>query len=258
MPELIEIEYYRQAAEAALGRTISSIETPDAAYMKRLGAADFTAALIEHRIEALRRIGKLLLADLSSGPVLGMRFGMTGRIIVDDHAPIDVLEYSSDRNEPAWDRFVVNFADGGSLRMRDPRRLGGVELDPDESALGVEASTVTEPQLRALLGTSRSKLKARLMDQSRLAGLGNLLTDETLWRASISPVRLAGALRPDEIEHLASMIRATVADLTARGGSHMGDLQGERVDGHCPLDGAELRRDKVGGRATIWCPEHQL
>lgn len=257
MPELIEIEYYRQAALPAIGREIAGIETPDVAYLKRSIVGDFESALTGHHIIGLRRRGKLLLADLSVGPVLGMRFGMTGRIIVDEHAPIDVLEYSSDRNDPAWDRFVIVFADGGSLRMRDPRRLGGVELDPDEALLGPEASTVTTEELTGALGTSASKLKARLMDQSRLAGLGNLLTDETLWRAGIDPSREAKAISADEVEMLAACIRSTVADLTEKGGSHMGDLQSERTGGHCPLDGTELRREKIGGRATIWCPEHQ-
>lgn len=257
MPELIEIEYYRQAALASLGRKIKAVETPDPAYLKRSTAPDVDSALVGYEIESLRRRGKLLLADLSSGPVLGMRFGMTGRIIVDDAAPIEVLEYSSDRNDPAWDRFIIQFGDGGSLRMRDPRRLGGVELDPDEHALGPEASTVTAVELTQTLGTSSSKLKARLMDQARLAGLGNLLTDETLWRAGLDPNRLAKALSVDEVSGLADHIRSTVADLTSKGGSHMGDLQSERAGGHCPLDGAELKRTKIGGRATVWCPRHQ-
>lgn len=258
MPELIEIEYYREAALAAVGRTIESIETPDDWYLKGVTPALLKSALVGHQIEGLRRRGKLLLADLTSGPVMGMRFGMTGRIIVDDSAPIDVLEYSSDRNDPQWDRFVIHFGDGGSMRMRDPRRLGGVEVDPDESALGIEASTVNTEQLAGVFGASKTKLKARLMDQSKLAGLGNLLTDETLWRAGLRPERTVDTLDMAAIDHLADTIRSTVGELTERGGSHMGDLQGERVGGHCPLDGAELVRTKVGGRATIWCPQHQL
>lgn len=257
MPELIEVEFYRQAAEAALARPISAIRTPDDWFIKGVTPKQVSDALKANSFTAARRRGKLLMLDTANGPVLGLRFGMTGRIIVDDQAPIDQLEYSSDRNDPAWDRFGVTFADGGTLVLRDPRRLGGVELDPDERALGVEASTVDADDLAAALGTSRSALKARLMDQSRLAGLGNLLTDETLWRAGLDPTRPANSLDADAVEHLAEAIRATVADLTERGGSHSGDLQSERSGGACPLDGTELRRDKVGGRTTLWCPEHQ-
>ena len=82
-----------------------------------------------------------MLVD-TDGPVLGLRYGMTGRILVDDTAPIAALEYSSDRDDPAWDRFGLDFAGGGSLVIRDPRRLGGVELDPDESKLGPDAVVI--------------------------------------------------------------------------------------------------------------------
>ena len=131
--------------------------------------------------------------------VLGLRFGMTGRLLVDDDAAIAQLEYSSDRNDPAWDRFALHFDDGGRMVMRDPRRLGGVELDPDESRLGVDAWTITAPELSDRLAGSRTALKARLMDQGRIAGLGNLLTDEILWRVGLAPVRQAGSLTDDEV-----------------------------------------------------------
>lgn len=257
MPELIEVEYYRVAAEAALNRTVVSVQAPDDWFLKDVTARQVRSALKGTQFTEARRRGKLLTLDTAAGPVLGLRFGMTGRIIVDEAAPIDQLEYSSDRDDPAWDRFGVTFEDGGSFTIRDPRRLGGVTLDPDESALGPEASTVDAETLAGVLANSRTALKARLMDQKRLAGLGNLLTDETLWRAALSPARPANSLGEDEVAHLAQTIRSTVADLTRRGGSHAGDLQSERVGGHCPLDGAELRREQIGGRTTIWCPEHQ-
>ena len=74
---------------------------------------------------------------------LGLRFGMTGTLLVDGRAGVDRLIYSRERDEPAWDRFTVRFADGGRLVVRDPRLLGGVELDPDESVLGPDALRVT-------------------------------------------------------------------------------------------------------------------
>lgn len=96
------------------------------------------------------------------------------------------------------------------------------------------------------------------MDQGRLAGLGNLLTDEILWRAALAPTREAGSLAAAEVDHLGDTIAATLDDLFARGGSHTGDLQGERSrDGHCPLDGTPLTREQVGGRTTYWCATHQ-
>ena len=136
MPEMLEIEEYRLAADPVIGRTISAVHAPDEWYAKGATTPDaLRAELPGLRITGTRRIGKLMLVD-TDGPVLGLRYGMTGRILVDDTAPIAALEYSSDRNDPAWDRFGLDFAEGGSLVIRDPRRLGGVELDPDESRLG--------------------------------------------------------------------------------------------------------------------------
>lgn len=259
MPEIIEVELYRHLAdERALGRTIEAIDAADDWFLKRgTTASALEAALVGATITATRRIGKLLMIEAGEA-TLGVRFGMTGRLLVDDAAAIARLEYSSDRNDSAWDRFSLTFADGGSLVVRDPRRLGGVELDPDESKLGLDAASVDADGLTGVLGASTAPLKARLMDQSRLAGLGNLLVDETLWRAGLSPARSAGSLSDQERERLATTIRSTIAELTTRGGSHTGDLHDQRHrDGHCPLDGAALRRDTIGGRTTYWCPEHQ-
>ncbi len=100
-------------------------------------------------------------------------------------------------------------------------------------------------------------LKARLMDQERLAGVGNLLADEILWRAAIDPGRRT-PLDDDELRTLHKSLRSTLKLLDRRGGSHMGDLMEERQPGgHCPRDGAELLHAQVGGRTTYWCPVHQ-
>src|SRR5207247_8411708 len=137
-----------------------------------------------------------------------------------------------------WDRFAVRFADGGDLRMRDSRRLGGVTLDPRESKLGPDALAVTFGQLRTALGKSTAPLKARLMDQSRLAGVGNLAADEALWRAGLDPARPAGSLSPAEVRRLQRHLRATIADYIERGGSHTGTLMSERPPaGRCPKAG---------------------
>jgi formamidopyrimidine-DNA glycosylase len=259
MPEMLEIELYRRFAARTLGRRIVRVDSPDAWYLKGGLTADMVSdALIGRSFDADRRIGKLLLLDVASGPTVGLRFGMTGRLIVDDDAAIERLEYSSLRDVSAWDRFSLAFADGGSMVMRDPRRLGGVELDPDEQRLGIDALAVTPSQLRDLLAGSRAPLKARLLDQSRLAGIGNLLADEMLWRASLDPARPAGSLSATEIRRLHRHLRRTLEELMARGGSHTGDLQSMRSpDGVCPRDGAPLLRRTVGGRTTYSCPEHQ-
>jgi formamidopyrimidine-DNA glycosylase len=259
MPEMLEVEAYRRQAARTLGRRIVRVDAPDAWFLKGgISADDLAAALLGRSFGADRRIGKLLLLDVEEGPTLGLRFGMTGRLLVDGQASIDRLEYSSDRNDAAWDRFGLGFADGGDLVLRDPRRLGGIELDPDESRLGPDALAVTPAALARILAGSEAPLKARLLDQGRLAGIGNLLADETLWRAGLDPGRPAGDLSPAELRRLHRHLRITLLELMERGGSHMGDLQAMRSrDGVCPRDGEPLLRRTVGGRTTYSCPKHQ-
>ena len=262
MPEILEIEYYRRHAEDAVGRTVAEVHAGDAWYLKDgLDRQTVTSALDGRTITAARRRGKLLLLDTDEGegPVLGLRFGMTGRLLVDDGAALDDLVYGSNREAPEWDRFALDFVDGGSLRMRDPRRLGGVQLDPDEEALGPDALSLRLADLRVALGASTAPLKARLMDQHRIAGLGNLLTDEILWRAGLDPAREARGLDDGEVRRLHRQVRASLDRLLERGGSHTGDLQEARVrGGRCPKDGAELLRRTIGGRTTYSCPDHQV
>lgn len=247
-----------------MGRTVSAVHAPDDWFIK--GGADAQAlslALIERTVVGLRRTGKLLLMDFGhpdSPPsaVLGLRFGMTGRLVVDDHAVIEKLEYSSGRDVPEWRRFELRFGDGETLAIIDPRRLGGVELDPDDTRLGPDAFDLTSEQLAAAVEGSRAPLKARLLDQHRVAGLGNLLVDEILWRSGLDPAREAGSLDEMEQAKLAEVIRLTVAELAERGGSHTGDLHEARIrGGSCPRDAELLDRRTIGGRTTYSCPRHQ-
>jgi formamidopyrimidine-DNA glycosylase len=178
---------------------------------------------------------------------------------VDGAAAIDRLQYASGRNNPAWDRFGLHFTDGSDLRIRDPRRLGGVELEPDEGRLGVDAQRARLRDVEAAVRGSRAPLKARLLDQTRIAGIGNLLADEILFRAGLDPARPAGSLNPAELRRLHRAIGRVIADLTARGGSHTGDArQAIALDGLCPRDGAALQVRRIGGRTTVSCPIHQV
>jgi formamidopyrimidine-DNA glycosylase len=208
-------------------------------------------------VVAARRIGKVLLLDTDSGPTVGLRFGMTGRLLVDGVAGVDQLEYSSLRDEPAWDRVTFRF-DRGELRIRDPRRLGGVVLEPSEDQLGHDLLRVTPAQLREALAGSAAPVKARLLDQARIAGIGNLIADEVLWRAGIDPARDAGSLDAGEVRRLHRHLRRGVDAMVERGGSHTGDLFTQRAPGgRCPKDGASLVRRTIGGRTTWSCPRHQ-
>lgn len=268
VPELVEVEIYRRTAERCMGRRIAAVHAPDPWFCKRTTTPErLHAELPGLTIVGTRRRGKLLLLDLAARPdgppdtVLGLRFGMTGRLLVDGGADIDELLYSSTRDDVAWDRFALDFDGGGSLVVRDPRRLGAVELDPElapDFALGPDAASLTLRSLRGALAGARGPLKAALLDQSRVAGIGNLIVDEVLWRTGLDPVRAVPSLDDVELAALARAIPRTIGVLTRRGGSHLGDLVAHRdPSGRCPRDGALLRRSTVGGRTTYACPLHQ-
>lgn len=260
MPELPEVEAYRTLADKVVGRTVSGIDAGDAWYLKRgTTAAALEAALTGRTVTGVRRVGKVLLLEFGDdGPVLGLRFGMAGRLLVDGVADRRDLIYASNRELEKWDRFGLRFAGGGDLRIRDPRRLGGAELDPEEARLGPDALTVTPAALSRAL-ESDAPLKARLMDQARLAGVGNLAADEALWRAGLDPVRPARSLTPAERRRLHRHLRGTLEDLIQRGGVHLGDvIPHRRPGGTCPKDGTPLVRRTVGGRTTWSCPKHQV
>lgn len=258
MPEGVEIEIYRRTADRAVGRSIAAVVANDDWYLKGTTAEEVMAVCVGAEIQKTRRIGKLALLDLSSGHVLGLRFGMTGRLILDGEASIETLEYSSDRSDPAWDRFILEFADGGSLRVRDPRRLGGIEVDPDESRLGADVFTITPDELERRVLVGDVALKARLLDQQRVAGIGNLIADETLWRAGLDPATPAGSVDGDIAQRLAATLREVLGDFVRDGGSHTGCLMpARRRGGCCPACGSALDRRTIGGRTTFSCPRCQ-
>ena len=260
MPEIIEVEAARRLIEErALGREIASVFAPDAWFLKRgLTATALDTALPGRCLTTARRRGKLMLVDTDkgAGPILGLHLGMSGRVLVDDEAAGDPLIYASNRTVPAWHRFGLEFADGGTLFLRDPRRLGGVELDPDEERLGVDAFEITAAQLAAVVEASRAPIKAVLMNQARIAGLGNLLVDEILWRTGVDPARTAKTLDANDRRRLHRAIGSTLRLTTRRGGSHTGDLP-RIADEPCPKDGAPIVRRTIAGRTTFSCPEHQ-
>jgi formamidopyrimidine-DNA glycosylase len=263
MPEALEIELYRRSSEHSLHRTIAAVRAPDAWFLKGVEAESLTHTLVGASFLSTGRRGKLLMLTVGqpgapAEAVLGLRFGMTGRLIVDGSAAIGELLYSSAREEPRYERFAVEFVDGGSLVISDPRRLGGVELNPDVERLGPDALSLTLPELSAALAGGRNALKARLLDQERLAGIGNLLADEILWRAKLSPLRISGELSAPERKRLHAQVLAVTAELLDRGGSHLGDFMTARSRfAWCPRCGRSVRHDRVGGRSTFWCPFEQ-
>jgi len=249
MPELPEAERARALVEShALGREIVAVDDSDTYVCRPHSPGQIADALVGRELVSAHRRGKAMWFETSGdGPILFLHLGMAGRIVIDE--------------EPAqrgWDRFALEFADGGRLALRDKRRLGRAVVDPDLSRLGPDAGEVSREQFRDRIGRSGVPLKARLMDQSAIAGVGNLLADEILWQARQDPRRPASDLSDEELDALRRATRAVIRTANRLGGAHTGTLNPNRVrGGRCPRCGAELARDRIGGRTTFWCPVEQ-
>lgn len=259
MPEGLEVELYRRAAEGAVGRPISMVEIDE----RQSSGAEIRATVPGSSIDRARRIGKLLLLDLSvdgrASAVLGLHFGMTGRLVVDGRAPIEKLEYGSGRDDAGWDRLLVRFVDGGHMRVNDPRRWARFDVDPNESRLGPDFLEIDAGTFWSSIRGRRAALKTVLLNQSVVAGFGNLCIDEVLWQGGLSPVCSVADLTERQVAGLIGVMREHLPAMLDRGGSHTGTIDPElRVAmPPCPRDGAPLRRETVGGRTTVWCPAHQ-
>jgi formamidopyrimidine-DNA glycosylase len=246
MPELPEAERARQQIERALGREIVAVDDRDAYVCRPHAPGEIASALVGHTLTKALRRGKFLWAETDDGPELGLHLGMAGRIAVDEDP------------DPRWDRFTLEFADGGRLALRDKRRLGRALLEPDFSHVGPDAAVISRDEFRERISRSGMPIKARLLDQKALSGVGNLLADEALWRAKRSPLRPANSLSTEELDALRRHIRAATRDAIANGGVHTGKFMPSRKrGGTCPRDKTTLQLSTVGGRTTLWCPTCQ-
>jgi formamidopyrimidine-DNA glycosylase len=247
MPELPEAERARQAIERALNREIVAVDDSDTYVCRPHAPGEIAAALTGRRLTAAHRRGKFMWVETDEGgPDLGLHLGMAGRITIDE--------------PPAgrWDRFALEFADGGRLALHDRRRLGRAVIEPDFAHVGPDAGEVSREEFRIRIGRGDTPVKARLLDQRAISGVGNLLADEILWQAGISPRRRTGSLSDDELDELRRATRRAIRNAIRRGGAHTGELNPERqARGRCPRCGTELSRARIGGRTTYWCPEHQ-
>jgi formamidopyrimidine-DNA glycosylase len=256
MPELPEVERARALiAERALGRRIAAVDDSDTYVCRPHPPGEIAEALTGARLTAAHRRGKTMWCDTDRGPVLGLHLGMAGKIVVDDAEAGDPKEVIG----TTWDRFTLEFDDGGHLVLRDKRRLGRAMLDPVIERLGPDAAEVGAAAFRERVGRGSGPLKARIMDQSVIAGVGNLLADEALWQSRLSPVRPARDALPEELDALRRAIRSAARSAIRKGGVHTGRvIPARRRDGFCPRCGAPMARATVGGRTTYWCPVEQV
>jgi len=265
VPELPEVETARTLIEVqALHRRIADVDDRDTFVCRPHSPGELRAALTGRMLTAARRRGKAMWCETSEGgPDLGIHLGMGGRIVVtspDGQVAWGGEPFRRDA-QPAkaeWDRFALTFADGGSLALFDKRRLGRVRLNPGIDALGPDAGEVTRAEFRDLITEGSVAVKARLLDQSKLAGVGNLLADEILWQAKVSPAARTGSLRRPDANRLYRALESALASALAKGGVHTGDvIAARRPGGTCPRCGAEMRHGTVGGRSTWWCSREQ-
>ncbi len=245
MPELPEAERARQTLESALGRRIVRVDDNDPYVSRPHQPGEIADALVGHELTAARRRGKFLWLETDDGPTLGLHLGMAGKIVVDGEAE-DVSR---------WDRFALEFEDGTRLALRDKRRLGRAVLEPDFSHVGPDAAGVGREDFRRLIGGGHTAVKARLLNQKAISGVGNLLADQVLWQARIAPRRDTGDLTEADLDRLRRELRSAIRSAVRLGGVHTGRfIRARRHEGVCPRDGHVLERATVGGRTTYWCP----
>lgn len=252
MPELPDVEGFKRVFERhAAGKRIRGVTVHDVGVLRN-AAPEQLDVLVERRFGQPRRHGKWLVCPTDAAPALLFHFGMTGS-----------LEWRGE--EHPHDRLVLAL-DDGELRYRDMRKLRGVWLALHEAEteeliehLGPDALDVSRKQFHELLARRRGAVKAALMDQELIAGLGNLLVDEALFQARIDPRRAIPSLSDEERDELYRKVRRVLRESLPYGlvpGKRTW-LTGARTEGICPRCGIELARVRIGGRTTLFCPREQ-
>lgn len=284
MPELPEVETVRRGlAPALVGRRIKRAQTKRAD-LRFPFPERFAARLSGRRVDALERRAKYLLAHLDDGVVWVTHLGMTGRwsILGAKHQPGDF--YYAAPPDPAHTHVVLETDAGARLEFNDPRRFGYMDLiaadalsaHPFFDGMGPEplGNEFHLPYLKRALTGKKTSIKAALLDQRIVAGLGNIYVVEALHRASIAPTRAAGRIATVRLERLYHAIRAVLEEAIEAGGSTLSDYaqvngaQGgfqhrfrvyDREGEACttPECGGTIVRAVHGGRSSFWCPRCQ-
>lgn len=260
MPEGLEAEIWRRAAQPIVGRSIGQVWCDE-----RVSPHGLATMLSGARIVEVDRIGKVVRIVSEAG-VLGLHLGMTGRLEIDGVAPIERLEYASGADRPEWDRLRLRTVPAArigavevpAVRMNDPRRLGRLSFD-EPLELGPDMLTLSATELRAALSRRTAAIKTVLLDQRVVAGLGNLCADEVLFWAGVAPANRADEITPGEVAAIARACRTRLPVMLDSGGSTHGVLSPDVRAGPapCPRDGAPLQRSTIGARTAVWCPAHQ-
>jgi formamidopyrimidine-DNA glycosylase len=266
MPELPEVETIKnELLPHVLDRTITGVDIFWNKMVRRPSLAEFRRRVIGSKITGLSRRGKYLFFHLEGDGVLVMHMKMTGSLLVNPP-------------EPKFSRAVFYLDDGTAVHFRDPRKFGVIWLARDESA--VEAMLGPEPLdpdftsavMGNLLKNRTAPVKAVLLDQSVIAGIGNMYADEALFEARIHPLKPAGQLSSNEIKRLHTAVRYVLRKALDKGGASVrnyirpggqpGTAHDEFVVAHgvgkdCPGCGGQIERIVVRSRGTYICPRCQ-
>jgi formamidopyrimidine-DNA glycosylase len=257
LPELPEVEtVVRTLRPCIVGRRILNAEFGQSRVMRGL-PEDAAQSLAGQRIESIARHGKFIAIHLERG-CLVVHLGMTGKLLV-----------NAERSK--WTHAVFTL-DEGSMLYEDPRQFGRIEygaaLPERVAALGPEPLEVTLEEFGRRLKQRRSPIKAVLLNQAVVRGVGNIYADESLFRAGISPKRIAASLGPARVAKLWESMRTVLAEAIAGGGSSVSDYvdangcQGsyqqshnvyQRTDEACVVCGATIKRIVLAQRSTHYC-----
>ena len=282
MPELPEVETVRRGLLPVMeGQVIAraQVNRPDLRWPLPARMAD---RLTGARVTALRRRSKYILADLSTGETLLIHLGMSGRMLISGAM---IGSYHHPHPAPAkHDHVVLDMAGGARVTFSDARRFGAMDLIPtgaDDAhpllaGLGPEplGNQFDEDYLLARLKGRKTPIKAALLDQRIVAGLGNIYVSETLYRAGIDPRRHAGRIAADRARRLVPLTREVLAEAIEAGGSSLRDFR--RADGElgyfqhafrvydragepCQTPGCigQITRIVQSGRSSFYCPKCQ-
>jgi len=271
MPELPEVETVARGLRASLvGRTIVGMEIRWARSVVPPDPAAFARRLTGQAVTDVGRRGKWVVIALSGGDTLLVHLRMTGQLVLGPRGCPDARHV----------RVLFSLDDGRSLRFSDTRKFGRLWLVDDPADvlgdLGPEplVDDFTAARLREMLARRRGRIKPLLLNQRFLVGLGNIYTDEALWRAFIHPLRRADTLTPTEVRRLHRAIRSVLRAAIASGGTTLPDAAYQQADGRsgefasqlaaygrveqpCPRCGTIIERIKVSQRSTHFCPRCQ-
>ncbi|MBV8536762.1 MAG: Fpg/Nei family DNA glycosylase [Alphaproteobacteria bacterium] len=264
MPELPDVENYgRYFKRHGLKKTITGVAVGDTRALDHISPRQLQKHLVGAKFTATRRHGKQLFVRVSSGGWLTMHFGMTGSLAA----------FTDEKDEPSHDRVRFDFGRSGHLGYIDPRLFGRVGYARDAAAF-IKAHKLGPDALDPKLTLGRFKdalaggggLKATLMDQSRLAGIGNVFADEILFQTKLHPLMPAGRLTPAELKALLAAMRKIFRTAIAAGAGAEGYwerlprtylLRQRGKGGVCPRGHGPLSIMTAAGRTTYFCGQCQ-